>query len=40
MARLPAKGEKRLDWVGLSKKNFLAFPEPVKGDMGNALGLA
>ena len=40
MARLPAKGEKRLDWVGSSKKNFLAFPEPVKGDMGNALGLA
>ncbi len=40
MARLPAKGEKRLDWIGSSKKNFLAFPEPVKGDMGNALGLA
>jgi phage-related protein len=29
-----------LDWVGSSKKDFLAFPEAVKREMGNALGLA
>ncbi len=40
MARPPVKGEKPLDWVGSSKKDFLAFPEPVKDEMGNALGLA
>ncbi len=40
MARTPAKGEKPLDWLGSSKKDFLDFPEPVKDEMGNALGLA
>lgn len=35
-----AKGERPLDWVGSSKRDFLAFPEPVKGELGNALGLA
>jgi phage-related protein len=40
MARPLAVGEKRLDWVGSSKRDFLAFPEPVKQEMGNALGLA
>ena len=40
MARSLAKGEKPLDWVGSSKKDFLGFPEPVKDEMGNALGLA
>ncbi|HXQ42454.1 MAG TPA: type II toxin-antitoxin system RelE/ParE family toxin [Candidatus Udaeobacter sp.] len=40
MARILAKGEKPLDWVGSSKKDFLGFPEPVKDEMGNALGLA
>lgn len=35
-----AKGEKPLDWVGSSKRDFLGFPEPVKIDLGNALGLA
>ena len=40
MARRLSKGEKPLDWVGSSKKDFLAFPEPVKDRMGNALGLA
>ena len=40
MARTLAKGERPLDWVGSSKKDFLAFPEAVKDDMGNALGLA
>ena len=40
MARTLSKGEKPLDWVGSSKKDFLNFPEPVKDGMGNALGLA
>jgi len=40
MARTLSKGEKPLDWVGSSKKDFLSFPEPVKDEMGNALGLA
>lgn len=40
MARTLSKGEKPLDWVGSSKKDFLGFPEPVKDEMGNALGLA
>ncbi len=35
-----AKGEKPLDWVGSSKRDFLAFPEAVKNELGNALGLA
>lgn len=33
-------GEKPLHWVGSSKRDFLAFPDPVKSDMGYALGLA
>ena len=40
VARTLSKGEKPLDWVGSSKKDFLGFPEPVKDTMGNALGLA
>jgi len=40
MARVLSHGEKPLDWVGSSKKDFLGFPEPVKDEMGNALGLA
>lgn len=40
MARTLTAGEKPLDWVGSSKKDFLDFPEPVKDEMGNALGLA
>lgn len=40
MARVPASGEKPLDWVGSAKRDFLAFPEAVKDEMGNALGLA
>jgi phage-related protein len=40
MARVLSLGEKPLDWVGSSKKDFLGFPEPVKDEMGNALGLA
>lgn len=40
MARTLGPGEKPLDWVGSSKRDFLAFPEPVKDEMGNALGVA
>src|SRR4051794_17399522 len=41
MARPPTlSGGKPLHWVGASKRDFLAFPEPVKSDMGYALGLA
>ena len=40
MARILSKGEKPLDWVGSAKKDFLAFPDTVKDEMGNALGLA
>ena len=34
------KGERPLDWVGSSKRDFLAFPEPVKNELGAALGVA
>lgn len=40
MARNLSKGEKPLNWVGASKRDFLGFPGPVKDEMGNALGLA
>lgn len=40
MARELIEGEKPLDWVGSSKKDFVAFPDAVKDEMGNALGLA
>lgn len=40
MARLIAEGEKPLHWVGSSKRDFVEFPEPVKDEMGNALGVA
>ena len=40
MARTLTAGEKPLDWVGSSKKDFVGFPDPVKDEMGNALGLA
>ena len=40
MARTRLPGEKPLDRVGPSKRDFLAFPEPVKDAMGNALGVA
>src|SRR3954447_6688974 len=35
-----AFGEKPLDWVASSKRDFLAFPLPVRREIGNALGLA
>ncbi len=40
MVRTLAAGEKPLDWIGSSKRDFLQFPEPVKDEMGNALGIA
>ena len=40
MARGSTDGEKPLDWVGSSKKDFLAFPASVKDEIGAALGIA
>ena len=40
MARQLVLGEKPVAWVGSSKRDFLEFPEPVKSEMGNALGVA
>jgi phage-related protein len=33
-------GERPLDWVGSSKRDFVQFPDPVKAELGNALGIA
>lgn len=33
-------GEKPLFWLGSSKRDLLAFPEPVKDDIGVALSVA
>ena len=40
MARARSESERPLDWVGSSKRDFIAFPEPVKDELGYALGLA
>mgnify|MGYP001584400461 CR=1 FL=1 len=40
MSRPLAKGEKPVDWIGSSKKDFMAFPKSVQIDMGVALGVA
>jgi phage-related protein len=40
MARKPVSGEKPLWWVGSSKRDLLAFPEPVLGRLGTALSVA
>lgn len=40
MARVLRQGERPLDWIGSSKKDFLAFPMRVKDEMGAALGIA
>jgi phage-related protein len=40
MARGLIAGERPLDWIGSAKRDFLKFPEPVKSEMGNALGVA
>ena len=34
------RAKRRLIGLALQKKYFLEFPEPVKGEMGNALGVA
>ena len=33
-------GERPLDWVGSSKRDFMRFPAPVQAELGNALGVA
>ncbi len=38
MARILSKGEKPLNWVGSSKKEFLFFPGPVKDEVGMLWG--
>jgi phage-related protein len=38
--RVLAADEKPLHWVGSSKSDSLEFPDAVKDDMGNALGVA
>jgi phage-related protein len=38
--RILGADEKPLHWVGASKHDFLSFPDVVKDDMGNALGIA
>jgi phage-related protein len=38
--RVLAEDEKPLHWVGSSKRDFVSFPDAVKDDMGNALGIA
>jgi phage-related protein len=40
MSRTLSRGEKPLDWVGSSKRDFLTFPKAVKDQLGNALGVA
>lgn len=40
MARTLVSGEKPLDWIGSSKKDFLMFPKPAVVEMGTALGVA
>ena len=40
MRRVLAVGEKPLHWVGSSKRDLLEFPQGVKDDIGNALGIA
>lgn len=38
--RVLAEDEKPLHWAGSSKRDFVSFPDAVKDDMGNALGIA
>ena len=40
MRRVLATNEKPLPWVGSAKRDFLGFPEAVRDDMGNALGIS
>jgi phage-related protein len=38
--RVLASNERPLHWVASAKRDFLAFPEDVRDDIGNALGIA
>jgi phage-related protein len=40
MTRKPVAGEKKLFWMGSSYEELKSFPEPVKDDIGWALGVA
>lgn len=40
MRHVLAADETPLHWVGSAKRDFLEFPDSVKDDMGNALGIA
>ena len=40
MRAMARPNEKPLHWVGSSKRDFLSFPDPVKGNMGYASGVA
>jgi phage-related protein len=39
MRTILAPGEKPLHWVGSSRRDLLSFPDVVRDDIGNALGL-
>lgn len=39
MRHVLAADEKPLHWAGSAKRDFLEFPDSVKDDMGNALGI-
>ena len=40
MAGKAGSGERPVDWVASSKKDFMSFPEEVRRDVGYALGVA
>ena len=40
MRRVLAPNERPLHWVASAKRDFMAFSEAVRDDMGNALGVA
>jgi len=40
MRSVPISGERPLHWVGSSKKDLLAMPQPVRRAMGVVLGVA
>ncbi len=40
MVRRLGAGERPIDWVGSSKKDFMRFPAAVIDEMGHALGIA
>lgn len=40
MAGKEGSGERPVDWIASSKKDFMSFPAAVRRDMGYALGVA